>query len=227
MNSDEINLDEEFPPDIEVAPQKVEVRVEVPQVIVPNMYPSKVARYVEGKHFGDNGTVSRVVREMMRILEDSNLPGQKRLGGLSATQIGEDWQIMVIGVAAGSKHHSCYRFRNPVLSKFNYITLVNPTITKYSLQGVICPVSCYDTKCGNDELVPICLTVLARDVNGRTIKPTRNLVMEGKPEQDRLHEYTGMDALRVYHHWRHLGHQALDLKKVSERGASMEISRLT
>lgn len=216
MNSDGIDLDEAFPPGGPVGsnkPASVQAPV-VEKVIVPNIYPTELARKVRKKDFTD-GTVSRAVAKLTQEIIASR--SGKRLHGLSATQIGLNIQIMIADVDKG------------LSGEFSLVTFVNPTLTTFSKQAVEWTVNCLTPDCGNSEPGPLYLSAIALDVEARVMRLVNKFPSQiGSPQVQLLpHSYYGVSAQRFYHQWRHLGHRALQMCVVSQQQATDELLRLT
>lgn len=212
----EINLAEEFPPDGPVGSSKP-ASLQAPateRVIIPNIYPTELARKVRKQDFTD-GTVSRTITKLTQeILASRN---GKRLHGLSATQIGLNIQIMIVDV---EEHLS---------GEFSLVTFVNPTLTTFSKQAVEWVVNCLTPDCGNTEPGPLCLSVIALNVEARVMRLVNKFPDQaGSPQVQLLpYSYYGVSAQRFYHQWRHLGHPALEMSVVSKEQATSELLRLT
>ncbi len=214
MNSDEINLEEAFPRDDPVGDIKSpSVQTSVTErVIIPNAYPTELARKVRKQDFTD-GTVRNVATLLQEILARKS---GKRFHGISATQIGVDLQIMVVDVEVDAS------------GVFSPLTFINPDVISYSRQAVVWSVNCFDTGCVNAEQRPLKLSAIARNIEGRTMLIRRIIPStNGSQTQIRPHSFHGVSAQRFYHQWRHLGNHALEMCVVSRAHATDELLRLT
>jgi hypothetical protein len=171
MNSDEINLDEEFPPDNPIGGNEpASLRAPVTeQIIIPNAYPTELARKVRKQDFTD-GTVYRTVAQLMQEILASR--SGRRLYGLSATQIGVNLQIMVVEVEKSE-------------GVFEFTTFVNPAFITYSKQAVEWAGNCFTPDCGNTEPGPLCLDVIALDAEGGVMR-LKNLISSNEGLQTQI-----------------------------------------